>query len=445
MTAMAERWRSILGLALPIIGASLVEIILGLVDTAFLGRLGAGALAAVATASALYSVVVQVVATSAIGYQILAARAFGASDRARVDALYSNAVVLVAAVAALGVLLLFFSLPLLRLIASTEEVAQEALLFLRIRSPSLLFFALGLALRSTLYTAKQAHWVFRASVLSVSANIVLDYLLIFGKLGLPAMGTAGAALASTIATLLGYMYLYWVHLRLKLAAFLPRAAHAHGVREQLRLSGPEMANAFLDYVGTAVLFLFMGQLGTYALAGGRIGFTLLLFFFALAFGLGFAVQILVGHHLGAGRTEDFRKDLHAGHWLGVPTFLLLGFLTYLAREPLALVFTSSPEVVAEAVQALIPVALSLPLMAATMVEVGGLRALGYTQWNMYSNLAVIWFVQMPVAWLLGVKLGLGLEGVFAGFVAYFGVRWLVTHVLLNRGLRRISQADTVSQ
>ena len=75
-------------------------------------------------------------------------------------------------------------------------------------------------------------------------------------------------------------------------------------------------------------------------------------------------------------------------------------------------------------------------MALTTASTAGLRALGHTAWVMYANVATVWLVELPVAWIFGVWLGLGLPGLFAGYVAYFVVRSAVSVGLARYGLRQ---------
>lgn len=432
MSGILRSWKVILTIGLPIISASLAEIVLGIVDTSFIGRLGATSLAAVAAATALYSIFVQVMASAAVGYQVIAAQLFGGNKK--VSVAYSNAMAILTAIAVLCIIGAWLSLPVLKLVASDQEVSREALVYLQYRSPGILFLALIFVLRSTFNIAKRNMWALRASIITVLANVVLDYLLIFGNLGFPAMGTAGAALASSIASFIGLTYYFSLNIRLKLAKFQLRTVNMADIRKQLHLSAPEMASSLLDYSGTALLFSLMGSLSTYALAAGRINFLLVTVLFVIAMGVAFAVQILCGHALGTGDKNLFKQTVKDGRFLGAFLFSILGASLYLLRFPIVSIFTNVPEVVSEAAASLAPVSVSLPFMAVGAVEVAGLRALGFTKWVMYSNLAAIWLVQIPIAWIAGVVLGLGLWGIFFGIAAYFGARWLLANVLLRRAV-----------
>ncbi len=434
---MREDWYRLLHLVVPMLTASLSDILLSFADTAIVGRLGVTQLAAVAVAAAFLSVITQVLYAAAIGYQITVARQLGAGERERAGASLRHAGLLLLPLGALGMTILLLSRPLVSLLAGDPSVAREAYVYLTIRSPALVLLALAVLVRMTFDADRQPRWGMNAALLSNVVNVALSYGLVFGVGPLPALGLAGAALGSTLASgiYLGYLARAFSRYPVVPLARFPwdRSLAEHMVR----LSGPEVVNALLDYVGNLMFVWVTGLLGAVALAGGRIAFIVLLIFFTISMTFGVGIQILMGRSLGKGDLASASRLLLSGRTLTLLLMTIPAAALIVWPRVVVRIFTENPVVVDEGATAIQLVGLLLPMMAWTTAHVGALRALGRTKQNMYVNVISIWAVQIPVAWLLGVRFGLGLGGIYLGFVAYFLVRALWSHLLAVRALQQV--------
>lgn len=435
--------RLLVGVALPLVAASLSEVALNLADTAFVGRLGANGLASVATATAVYSVVVQVLIASAIGYQILAARSFGVGDREKVGNILLHATAVTIPISVIGMALLWFSSPLVSRIISNPEVIEETVAFLRYRSPSLFFFAIALLLRMTLDSARQTRWGMYSAFSANTSNVLFNYLLIFGVGPFPKLGVAGSALGSTLATFLSLLVIVLAFFQTRPVARPRFSFRIDRFMKLLRLSSPEMFNSLIDYSGNLVFVALVGMLGVNALASGRVSFVVLMVLLVAALNFGIGVMILLGNSLGKGDLEELRTHLKYDRFVVLALLMVPGIAVAVWPEAIVKLFTPSTQVIQEAAGAVVVVGLSVPLMVWTAVYTGALRAFGRTTWVMYSNLSAVWVVQLPVAWLLGVHLGLGLTGAYLGFAAYFFARALLSNYLLARILSKTELATEI--
>jgi MATE family multidrug resistance protein len=436
MQRIVSQWWVLLGLVLPMIASSLSDISMNFVDTAIVGHLGTIGLASVADASTIYSLVVETIAAGAIGYQIIAARQFGARNDERVSLLFSNAMIGLVLLATVGIVILWSGYSLVKFIDADPQVISGAVTFLRYRSPGLLFFAVAFLLTMTCQAARRTRLIMYVALVANIVNAALSYLLVFGAGPLPKMGIAGSALASSIADLCSLLLLGWVVFRKHLLIFERPAWRGDEITEMLRLSGPEILNCLLDYSGNLIFVFVVGLAGTAALAGGRIGFTLLIILFVVAMNFGIGIQILMGYSIGQCDWTEVRSRLYSGRILTAGVFAVLGVGLLFWPRMIAYVFTSSTPVVDFAANAILAVGVLAPLMAWTACHVGALRALGYTKWVLYSNVAAVWIVQLPLGWLVGIHLNFGLGGVYCGYIAYFLVRAIVSHYLARKGLAK---------
>jgi putative MATE family efflux protein len=431
---MRSEWKSLLKLAWPILGASLSQLVLGITNTFYLGRLGESSLASIATAIPIYSILLQGLFAAVMGHQIIAARQFGAGDKDHVRLSFVNSGAILLLLGGASVAISWFSAPIASLISGDPTVVNGAIQYLRYRSPSLVLASTGFLIQRTFDTKLQTKWGLYSSLLSNILNIPLNYALIFGIATIPAMGIAGAGLGDTLASLSGMLLLATLFVKLRPIPLRPIILQWNEIRELLRLSGPEIINSVLDYSGGFVFAIVVGVLGTASLAGSRISYQFLIILFTIATSFGVGIQILIGRNYGkkdfAGMMNHLREGRNFLVWILAASAVCLAVLS----GQIARFFTSSQPVISAAIPALIVVAISTPLMAPTVAYVAGLRAVGRTKWVMYSNLGATWFVELPTSWLFGIVLGLGLAGVYAGYATYFIARAVAGRYLANRAM-----------
>ena len=428
-----SEYLNLLRLTTPMIVSSFATILIGATDTAFIGRVGITALAAVSVAAAIYSVLSQIIASSTSGYQILAARRFGGGESEAVANGLLHSLAISLPLGLLGCALLWVSAPLIGVMTHDASVVSQALLYLKYRSPALVALALVTAIGGTLDTARQTQWGMYASALAIITNGVLDYFLIFGIGPFPQMGVAGAGLASTLAVIFSTIFIVVVLIKKRLLPKPKLTFQWHEMCQQIRLSFPEISSAALDYAGNLIFVTTIGFLGSTALAGGRIAFQILLILFIISSQFGVGIKILMGHSLGSKNSNELLHRFSVGRTTSFVIMIIFGIPLIVYPEAIARIFTPSSDVLHIAAGAIRMVGLCAPLMALTTSCSGALRSHGKTKWLMYSNLSAIWLVQIPIALVMGVyfKFEYGLTGIYIAFLAYFLVRAVTSHFLVR--------------
>jgi len=414
--------REILALAGPALGALAAGPLVSLIDTAFVGQLGAAPLAALGVNTAVFAFAFMLFNFLAYGTTPLVARAMGQNDAEAAGRLVWHALGLaVLAGAAAIVLLQVFAVPILYVMGARGALLDEALVYLRIRAlaaPAVLLVMAGHGAFRGYQDTRTPLWI----TLGLSAvNLVLDPLLIFGA----GWGLAGAAWATLIAQYAGAVAFVVALMGGRGRAFGVRRQRltVRGLRQLVRIGG-DLAARVLLLVGTLTLTTAIAtRLGTQDVAAHQVARELWLFLALVVDALAVAGQALVARYRGAGNRTLARTVANRLLGWGLLVGIVLGLGFWLARPLLLPVFTDDPAVIAR-VALLFPfVAAMQPLNALVFVWDGvfmGAERFRFLAWAMLLSALV-----GSAVLLLVLPLGWGLTGVWWSIVAFMGAR-LVT-------------------
>ncbi|MFM7078905.1 MAG: MATE family efflux transporter, partial [Bacteroidota bacterium] len=193
-------YKSIWELSYPIMLGGLATTLLNLTDTAFVSRLGETELASMALTTIFYFVVVMIAFSVGTGLQILMSRRAGEGDRIEIGRIFDNGFLILAAASALFTIILYAFTPLFfESILTSPGIITASNDYLSLRSFGIPFAFIMVCFRSFYIAIGQTRIIIYTSIIMLIMNAVLDYMLIFGKFGMPVMGIKGAALASVIS------------------------------------------------------------------------------------------------------------------------------------------------------------------------------------------------------------------------------------------------------
>jgi putative MATE family efflux protein len=267
-------------------------------------------------------------------------------------------------------------------------------------------------------------------------NIVLGPLLIFGIGPFPELGVTGAAVATTIGRGTGAAFAIY-------RLFQP-GRHIQVKAEHLQLD-PALMGRLLRLSSTATLQVFIGtaswiglirilsQFGSAALAGYTIAIRVILFALFPSWGLGNAAATMVGQGLGAKKPERAEAAVWIASFYNLCFLGTVGIVFVAFADPIAGLFTQDPEVLPLATTGLRIVALGFPFYAYGMVVNQSFNGAGDTWTPTYLNLFVFWLFEIPLAYVLSVRLGMGPTGVFWAITLAFSVLAVVSALLFKRG------------
>ncbi len=429
------RYRTILRLALPIMGAMLSQNVLNLVDTAMVGVLGPVALAAVGIGGFATFVGTAVVIGLASGVQIMVARRKGEGRESEIAVPLNGGLLLaLAAGVPLSVALLLLAPAIFPVLIGDADVIGQGVPYFQARLWGILAVGMNFAFRGYWTGINRPGLYMRTLLIVHGCNVAISYVLIFGKLGMPQMGTLGAGIGTTVSLFIGsgiYVLLGWRHARQ--GGFLRRLPDLGAMAVMVRLAVPSAVQQFLFAAGFMVFFWIIGQVGTAELATATVLVNLVLVAVLPAIGLGLAATSLVGQALGRGDAAD------AGRWgwdvcrLAALLIGAIGLVGIALPDVLLSAFLHDPALL-DLGRA--PLILTGVLIAADAVGIVLLQALlgaGDAARMMVVAVTAQWIIGLPAAWFAGPYLGLGLFWVWATFEGYRVLQSLVFAGLWTRG------------
>ncbi len=266
----------------------------------------------------------------------------------------------------------------------------------------------------------------RTLLIMHAINIFLNWVLIFGNLGAPALGVTGAGLATTISLFIGTgIYFFFALRNARDKGFLHRIPSFDTLRQQFILSLPASLQQMFFAAGMVTLMWILGRIGTAEVAAANVLMTFHITALLPSFGIALAAATLVGNALG-------RKDVKdAARWGWDATVIcliygvVLGLIIIPLARPLLSFFLTNPDTVELAHLPLVLWAVVIGLDTAAMVLMNALNGAGDTRRSMWISLISQWAFFLPLAWLTGAVLGWGLVGVWLVQSIYRGGQALV--------------------
>lgn len=405
-----SRLRRILGLALPIIAAMLSQSLLNVVDTAMVGRLGDAALAAVGLGGfALFTCQALLLGLS-VGVQSVAARRKGEGRLELTAAPLNAALLVVLAVGPLSALVLAWLAPWgFAALSPDAAVVAGATPYFQIRIAAGTFMAANYAFRGYWNAVDEARWYMATLLVMHAANIFLNWVLIYGNLGAPALGVSGAGLATALSVVLGtglYFVLGW------------RLARAHGflrvrpqrsdVRTLVRISLPAGLQHLSMSAGLVALFWIVGRMGTRDLAAANVLVNVMSVALLPGMGLALAAATLVGQALGRGDADEAMRWAHDTLAVGMLLLVVLAAPLLAAPDLVLGIFLHDPDTLELARWPARVAGIAVLLEGAKRVYMHALMGAGDARRVARIGVLTQWGMFLPVAWLLGPVLGFGL-------------------------------------
>ncbi len=437
--------RTLLTLALPVIVVQVGLMAMGVADTIMVGHVSPVALAAVALGNVYYFAAAIFGMGTLMALDPVVAQAMGAGEQEAAARGIQRGFVLALLLCVPTTLLLWPAPAVLAWLRQPAEVVPLAGTYARVSIPGSLGLFAFTVLRQSLQAMHRVRPIVITTVVANLLNILINWLLIYGHAGFPAMGVIGSAWSTMISRLfmaLMLLALAWPVLRDYVRPFRPAALELAPLGRLFLLGAPIGAQHQLEYGVFALVGLLMGVLGTTQVAAHQVALNLASLTFMVPLGLSAAAAVVVGHAVGRGdrqaATEAARAALYVSvGFMGVTAAVFLALPGLLAR-----VYTSAPGVLQIAV-VLIPLAGVFQVFDGIQVtSIGLLRGLGDTRTPMLTGILGFWLLGLPVSLLLCFRLGLGPAGLWWGLVlglvavACFLVMRL--RAKLRQPLRRVS-------
>ena len=443
LRAFRPRWADLVALirlALPVAVVQVGLLAMGTVDTIMVGRVSAVDIAAVALGN-LYFFGVAVFGMGVLfALDPVVSQAVGAGDPVGIARGVQRGGVLVVGLTVLASLLLVPAGPLFVVLRQPPDVVPVAAGYVLASIPGVFPFYAFIVLRQSLQAMGRVAPILWTVLVANLVNVLLNWVLIFGHLGAPAMGAVGSSWGTTVSRWLmmfALLGLGWPLLRPALRPLRRDALAAAPLGRLVRVGAPIGMQQWLEFGVFGAAGILMGLMGTVAMASHQVALNLAALTFMVPLGVAQATSVRVGQAVGGGDERAARRAAGAGLATGVGFMAVTAAIFLSLPSVLARGYTADLEVLATAAR-LIPIAGVFQVCdGIQVVAAGALRGVADTRVPMIMNLVGFWTIGLPVSLLLGFGLGIGPTGVWWGLATGIGV---VGFLLLVRLRGRFGQS-----
>lgn len=395
-------YRAMLAIALPVMAQNLITSLVNLIDTIMIGNLGEAEIAAVGIANQYFFLYHMFLVGLSAGCSVFIAQFWGQKDTASIRRVLGLGLLSAALVAALMIAVGFlFPEQLMALFSSDPQVIEMGIAYLRVVLGSYLFAGITLVYSFASRSIGQAVLPMLVGLVALVTNALLNYAFIFGHWGAPALGVAGAALATLVARIVETLLLIGLLYR-------SRGVLAASLRELLdfdfsfvvkayRTIVPVLFNDIFWGLAALIYVLVYARMGTQAMAAYQICNTINYLFLVAVFGLSSAAAVIIGNNVGAGQEELANQYARKFILVTVEISVVLGLLLA-AASPLILNFYNISETVRHDAQLiLLTVALAFFVRALSIVLiVGVMRGGGDVHYAFVLETLTMWLVGVPL-------------------------------------------------
>ena len=416
---------SLLHLAIPLILTGLVQSAVWFFETLFLARLGTEILAAGALVSWLFGTVAVILWGALSSINILVAHKHGENDQHAIALVARDGVILAILLVVPTFILFWFMSPIFLIFGQSESIVQLAQLYLHALAWGLLANFVMMAFLDVIIGVGRARVIFVFSIFTVGLNILFSYLFIFGKLGFPALGIAGAGWGMTVS--------YWVSALVLIIYVTIGKQYRNYFRYLFDLQKPSFLWELLQ-IGIPMGFMYcvevgfffaltlaMGLLGSRLQAANQIALQYLGIFGSIMFAIAQAVTVRMGHLLGAKEIYYAERTAYLG--VGFATIIAIFialFYWFLPSFLISIDFNihdpNNFAIVREIKQFLAISAIFQIFEAARIAFFGSLRGLKETKFTLLISILSFWFLALPLGYFLAMYLELGSIGFWWGMV-----------------------------
>ncbi len=449
---MATHWKELRGdrafytslfsIAGPIMLQNLLISSFTFIDTLMIGQLGSIQIAAVGLANQIFFVTILFFFGLGSGASVFIAQYWGKRDIPSIHTAMGVALIF----AVLGALLvsavsLLFPHHIMRLFTADKAVIDFGVSYLKIIAVSYVFTAISFIFATSLRSIERATYPLIATAFSLCINVLFNYLLIFGKAGFPAMGVAGAALATAVSRGLEMVLMLLITYRMK----TPVAAHIRHylsfdlpfLKRYFKTALPVLINELAWSFGMVAYKMVYARMGTDVIASANVSEAIQSLFFVIFIGTGNASAVMIGKKIGEQRYDE--AQLYGKRFLLLPVLMGIGIGTAMAifAPQVTRAYNLEPEIIEITKRSLRMLALLIPIRGITIhAIIGVLRSGGDTRHALLLEASGVWGIGVPMAIIGGLILKLpiyyvylmvGTEEVYKAILSlkrFYSGRWL---------------------
>ena len=392
----------------PVLISLLMEHMIGLTDTAYLGRVGEVELGASALAGVYYLVIYMLGFGFSVGAQVLIARRNGAHDYTRIGPVFMQGTLFLLLLAAVLFTASHLYSPLiLRKLIGSDDVYRATMSYVDWRVYGFFFSFIAVMFRAFYVGITKTKILTANSVVMVLTNVVLNYILIFGKFGFPALGIAGAAIASSISetvSVLFFIIYTWKKIDYKkYAMFSFVGIDFRMLKQILNVSVWIMVQHGIAFVGWFIFFVVMEHQGERPLAVTNVVRSISSFLFMFVNAFASTSSSLVSNLIGSGKSDQVLglcgRMIRLCYFFVLPLAILIGLFPDLVLR----IYTDNPDLIQNSVPSLWVMLSSYLLAVPAFIYFFSVSGTGNTQVALWIDMASI-FVYVSYTFMVGIWL-----------------------------------------
>ena len=432
-------------LAAPVMLGMLGHTFVSFVDNIMVGQIGTAELAAVSLGNSFMFIAMSVGIGFSTAITPLIAEADSADNFKQAKSTFKHGLFLCTVLGIILFLGVFFAKPLMYLMQQPEEVVALAIPYLDLVAFSLIPLVVFQALKQFSDGMSMTRYPMYATLIANIVNIVLNYLLIFGKFGFPALGIVGAAFGTVISRFIMLAYLWWLLAKKERTKALVTnikffILEKLMLQKFINLGAPSaMQMLFEVAIFTAAIWL-SGLLGKNAQAANQIALNLSSMTFMVAMGLSVASMIRVGNQKGLQKFKELRRIAFSIFLLGILLAIFFGSIFFLFHKSLPKIYidftdaanyTDNLEVVRIASQLLFAAAIFQISDTIQVVVLGALRGLQDVKIPTIITFISYWVIGFPISYFLGKASKYGSFGIWLGLLAGLSTAAIFLYMRFN--------------
>ncbi len=432
--------KNALNMAWPSIVESFFVAFAGLVDSLMVSALGSDTVAAVGLTVQPKFVGLALFIALNVAISALVARRRGEQKQGEANAiLYTAVIFIILAAIMISILLVVYAGPIMELCGSTPETHDAAVAYFRIIMGGMIFNCIQMGINSAQRGAGNTKITMRTNLTSNLVNIGLNYLLIEGHLGFPALGIRGAALATVLGTVVASIMSIMSIMKRDGFISIPFILQ-NRIRPSLRVLSHLIKMGYsvfieqlLMRVGFMMTAIMAADQGNAAMAAHQVGMNIMGLTFSFGDGLQAAAVALIGRSLGEGKPELAKEYGNTCKMMGGIISLCLAVIYFLGARPLYALFFQEENIIAIGVNIMYVIILVVIFQIRQVIYMGCLRGAGDTLYTAIASTICVTLIRTAVSYLCGYTLGFGIIGIWMGVLGDQVFRYIFAAVRFKRG------------
>lgn len=418
LTRDSSFYKSIFSISLPIATQNLITFAISMVDTIMLGRLGEISLSASAIGNNIFFILAVIIFGVGSASSVMGAQYFGKKD---IKSIHKIMAIMYRICLLLAIFFtfisFFFSKQLISIFTDDKLVIVEGAIYLRIISLGYILYALTSCTITILRSVKTIKISLLVYSVALVVNIFLNWVLIFGNLGFPALGVAGAAIAtvlsrcSEILVILIFMSKFESKIKFKFKHL--KLLDKVMFKDFIKVSTPIILNEFFWAIGSSMICIIVARMGTNVVAANSINNVVNQFATLFIHGLSSASSVIIGNTVGEGDKKKVMEYANTICVLSIFMGILAGLTIYFLRPIAVNLYNISDDTKAIACEIMIATSIvSIFRALSANILMGILRGGGDNRFVFWLEMSFLWFIAIPLGFIAAFVLKLPIVLVF---------------------------------